>query len=238
MKKVAFLLIAVVALFTSTTAQNTKPTLQVVGTAHVTVKPDLGVLHIAVQEIKPTMGAAIKALGEKSNYYNSLLKKLGFAETTIKTTGFNVYANKVYRDNGYVDSGYVATQTIRLEFTYNQQTIQKIVTEFSKSDKPIDFSFAFELSEDLKKATQQQAIELCVKDANDKAATMVKAAKVKLVGIKSISYGTGGGSSAPIMLERKAAYMNAADTNSAPAFNFTPNDIDFQDNILIEWNIE
>lgn len=240
MKKVIALLFTVCAFILTVTAQtNTeKPKLIVVGSAHVTVKPDLGILNISVSEIKPTMGAAIKALGEKSNYYNSILKKLGFAETSIKTTGFSVYANKIYRDNGYVDSGYIASQTIRLEFSFNQQTIQKIVTDFAKSDKPIDFNFAFELSEELKKAAQQQAIELGIKDATDKAAIMAKAAKIKMVGIKTISYGNGGGSSSPMLLERKVGYMDAAAGNATQAFNFTPNDIEFHDTILIEWNIE
>lgn len=238
MKRAVFLIMVSITIALTAQAQSNKPTLHVVGTAHVTVKPDLGVLHIAVQEIKPSMGAAIKALGEKSTYYTNVLKKLGFLETAIKTTGFSVNANKIYRDNSFIDSGFVASQTIRLEFSFNQQTVQKIVTEFSKSDKPIDFSFTFELSDDLKKGAQQQTIELCIKDANDKATIMAKAAKVKLFGIKNISYGYNGGSSAPVLLERKAMYAGAASDNAPQSFNFTPNDVEFQDTILIEWHIE
>ncbi|MBO9703124.1 MAG: SIMPL domain-containing protein, partial [Sporocytophaga sp.] len=120
--------------------QPEKPTLNVTGSARVIVKPDLGVLNISVSEIKPKMNDAIKALGEKSNHYNDLLKKLGFNEKDIKTTSFSVSQNRIYRNNEYTDSGYVAFQNIRLEFTYSQQILQKIVGEFSKSEKPINFS--------------------------------------------------------------------------------------------------
>jgi uncharacterized protein YggE len=239
MRKLTTLFIALCActLFATAQTTNEKPKLAVTGTALITVKPDLCVLNISVLEVKPTMGAAINALGEKSNHYNSLLKKLGLAESDIKTTGFSVFANKIYRDNNYIDSGYVATQTIRVAFTYSTQTMQKIVTEFAKSAKPIDFNFTFELSEKLRKATQQQALELCIKDATEKANIMANAAKVKLTGVKNMIYGAFGSNVNPT-LELKAAYNDIEAGNVTPAFNFTPSDIEFRDSVHVEWSIE
>jgi len=240
MKKIT----AILLLFVSLTVfgqgqQPEKPTLSVTGSARVSVKPDLGILNILVSEVKPKMTDAIKALGEKSNHYNELLKKMGFNEKDIKTTSFAVSKNRVYRDNAYIDSGYVASQTIRLEFIYNQQILQKIVGEFSKSEKPIDFSFDFELSEELKQKVQSQIIEIAVKDANEKAAIMTKASKLKLVSITTISYGTWGRDSGMELIERRQKYASAmASSDEMQSFNFTPDDLIFRDTVTMEWIIE
>ncbi|WP_028980150.1 SIMPL domain-containing protein [Sporocytophaga myxococcoides] len=219
--------------------QPEKPTLNVTGSARVIVKPDLGVLNISVSEIKLKMSDAIKALGEKSYHYNDLLKKLGFNEKEIKTTSFSVSQNRVYRNNEYIDSGYVAFQNIRIEFTYSQQILQKIVGEFSKSEKPINFNFDFELSETLKQKVQTQIIDYAIKDGSEKAATMAKASKVKLVSISHISYGSWSSDEGMQLVERRHEYSaSMAPEGVGESFNFTPDDLTFRDSVTITWNIE
>ena len=217
-----------------------KLTINVTGVARVTVKPDLGVLNISVSEVKPKMGDAIKGLGDKSNYYNELLKKMGFNEKDLKTTSFTVSKNRIYKDNEYIDSGYVASQNIRLEFLYDQKTLQKIVSEFSKSDKSIDFSFDFELSEQLKQKVQSQIIDYAVKDGNEKANSIAKAAGLKLVRIDDITYGSWGRDSEMELVEKRHTYasvaMSAADESQS--FNFTPDDLIFRDSLRIIWIVE
>lgn len=219
--------------------QPEKPTLTVTGLARVIVKPDLGVLNIAVSEIKPKMSDAIKALGEKSNHYNDLLKKLGFNEKDIKTTNFSVSQNRVYRNSEYIDSGYMAFQNIRIEFTYNQPILQKIVVELSKSEKPINFSFDFELSEALKQKVQTQIIDLAIKDGNEKATAMAKASKVKLTRINHISYGSWNSDDGMQLVEKRHEYSAAmAESGGGESFNFTPVDLTFRDSVTITWHIE
>lgn len=233
---------AFVSLFSvgySQNTQNDKPTLYVSGSAQLYVKPDLGILNISVSEIKLKMSDAIKSLSEKSNYYNDLLKKMGYNEKDIKTTSFSVYKNKVYRNNEYVDSGFVASQIIRLEFVYNQQVLQKIITDFSKSDKPIDFSFDFTISDELKKKTQTQLIENAVNDANSKAQIIANASKMKIKSIKSIAYGNSGIDQHMNMSDpRQKMVAYASSSYESQSFNFTPNDIFFQDNVTMEFILE
>jgi uncharacterized protein YggE len=216
-----------------------KTTLNVSGVARVTVKPDLGVLNISVSEVKPKMGEAIKELGDKSIYYNELLKKMGFNEKDLKTTSFAVSKNRIHKANGYIDSGYVASQNIRLEFVYDQITLQKIIFEFSKSERPVDFSFDFELSEQLKQKVQAQIIEYAVKNGNEKASGIAKAAGLKLVKINDITYGGWGQNSGMELVENRHSYNNASmgggDYN---AFNFTPEDLVFRDALTIVWTVE
>jgi uncharacterized protein len=217
-----------------------KPTLNVTGVARVTVKPDLGVLNISVSEVKPKMGDAIKGLGDKSNYYNELLKKMGFSEKDIKTTSFSVSKNRIYKNNEYIDSGFVASQNIRLEFVYDQKTLQKIVSEFSKSEKAIDFNFDFELSEQLKQKVQSQIIDFAVKDGNEKANEIAKAAGLKLVKISDITYGSFGRDNGMELVEKRHSYAAAAMASGdySQSFNFTPDDLIFRDALTIIWIVE
>jgi len=217
-----------------------KPTLNVTGVARITVKPDLGVLNISVSEVKPKMGDAIKGLGDKSNYYNELLKKMGFNETDIKTTSFTVSNNRIYKNNEYFDSGYVASQNIRLKFVYDQKTLQKIVSEFSKSEKAIDFSFDFELTEQLKQKVQLQIIDFAVKDGNEKANGIAKAAGLKLVKINDITYGGFGRDSGMELVEKRHIYADKSmlSADDLKSFNFTPDDLIFRDTLTIMWTVE
>ncbi len=217
-----------------------KPTLNVTGVARVTVKPDLGVLNISVSEVKPKMGDAIKELGDKSNYYNELLKKMGFQEKDIRTTNFAVSKNRIYKNNESIDSGYVASQNIRLEFVYEQKTLQKIVSEFSKSEKAIDFGFDFELSEQLKQKVQSQIIEFAVKDGNEKANGIAKAAGLKLIKINDITYGSFGRDSGMELVEKRHTYAAAgmSSGDDTQSFNFTPDDLIFRDSLTIIWIVK
>lgn len=221
-------------------AKPTKPTLSITGFASIRVKPDIGILKISVSEIRLNMSDAIKTLEEKSNYYNSLLIKLGFAEKDIKTTSFDVSTNSYYSNGRMVDSGYVASQNIKLEFVYTQQTLQKIVTAFSKSEKPIDFTFEFILSEEVKQKVQSNILEVAIKDATEKAAIISKASKVKLVNIKSISYGVVENTGGMVDLDRIQSYTSSVGnyTPQINTFNFIPNDMTFRDAVLMEWVIE
>lgn len=232
-----FLLLSLLS-FQLNAQEKDRPVLNISGSAKVTVKPDLGVLNIAVTEIKPTMSDAIKALGDKSSFYNQLLKKMGFDEKDIRTTGFSVNKHFVYRDEQYIDSGYQASQNVRLVFPYDQKTLQKIISEFSKSQKSIDFSFQFELSEALKKKVQAQVIDEAVKDANEKAMSIAKATGLKLLSIKEISYASYFRDNGMEQVESVTRFASMGYTVEAPSINFTPEDLVFRDSLLIVWFIE
>ena len=212
--------------------------LQIVGSARVIVKPDVGILNIRVSEVEPKMSGAIKTLGDKSNVYLDLLQKIGFSGKEIKTTKFAVSKNRVYRKNVYVDSGYVASQEIRLEFKYEQNTLSDILNSFSNTNEEADFSFDFKLSDSLKAMVQSQIIDLAVKDAKSKAGDIATSSNLKLIKISKISYGGWGRDSGMEKIEREHQYAAAASGGSQRVFNFTPDDLIFRDTISIDWEIE
>lgn len=240
MNKIACILAFIIS--TSVFAQEKEvPSLIVTGSSRIVVKPDMGVLNIHVSDINPKMNDAIKNLGTKTNYYVEVLKKLKFEEKDIKTTGFAVSKNRFYRNDSYIDSGYIASQDIRIEFNYNEQILSKILNEFTKQNQEIDFSFLFKLSENLKVKVQKQVIDNAVIDAKQKAADISTASGIKLIRIKSITYGSGwGGEGGMQQVEREQKYFAKASGNSDGdrVYNFIPDDLIFRDTITFVYQIE
>ncbi|WP_203296804.1 SIMPL domain-containing protein [Luteirhabdus pelagi] len=219
---------------------NKEPILQVLGSAKVIIKPDLAVLNINASEIEETMALAVQELGDKSDFYTNLLKKLDFKQNDLKTTQFSVSKNRVYQNNRYVDSGYVASQKIRLEFKYKKETLKRILTELSNSQEEIDFSFDFKLSDELKSDVQDKILEYAVADSKKKAEKIASSADVKILRISKITYGGwGSGDGGMQQVERENRYPIAmASSADNTVFNFTPDDLLFRDTITVEWLIE
>lgn len=213
--------------------------IDVVGSAKVSVSPDIGVLNIRLSDIQPQMNEVVSSLGKKSNYYLELLQELGFKEEEIKTTNFSISKNRVYVKRQYVDSGYIASQSIKLEFTYDKKVLTKILNRFSKSKEQIDFSFNFKLSEELKKKVQLQIIENAIEDAKIKSKTIANSAELNLVKIKKIAYGHGTSSVNNMMkFTRESNYAADLSNSDGATYNFTPNDIVMSDNVTVIWFVE
>lgn len=240
MKNLLFLLSIICSLHSFSQNGLAAPsTLNVSGVATVSVKPDLGILMISVSEIKQDMASAVSGLGIKSDYYINLFRKLGFNEKDLKTTDFIVARNRVYRNDETIDSGYIASQNIKLQFVYSQQLLQKILAEFSTSSVPVDFSFDFELSEELKKSVQTRIIEIAVKDGQEKAQLMANACGRKLGKIVNMSYGQWMGDGGMQQLERRDSHdLKYSVSHAVQSFNFTPDDLVFRDSVHFEYNIE
>lgn len=220
--------------------ENSERKLQVVGTAEASVQPDLGILSLRLAETRINMSTAVQALSEKTNYYVRMLTRLKYDEKDIKTTQFSVNKNRVYRNNKYVDSGYVAAQNVRLEFVYTKETLANLLTEFSESEKDVDFSFGFKLSETRKTKTHLKVLEDAVANAKNIATRLAGASGTTLGTITQINYG--GWNRGPMgidQLNQENRYNMARATSAENASsNFTPEDITFRDIVTIEWTIK
>ncbi len=78
-----------------------------------------------------------------------------------------------------------------------------------------------------------------VNDANSKAQIIANASKMKIKSIKSIAYGNAGIDSNINLADPRQKMVAYANSNyESQAFNFTPNDIIFQDNVTMEFILE
>lgn len=215
------------------------PTLEVVGSAKVTVTPDIGVLTIGIKHIDLSFSEAIAQLNSKTKDINSQLVKIGFKEKDIKTTNFEVNVNSIWKDRERIDSGYVATQNVKLDFENKGEIIKKILNQFSESQTDFRLSFSFKLSEETKTKVQDKIIELATKDAYKKAEQLAKYSNSKIKSLKRINYGNNYFAGMREVQETEHLYEVVA-ASAAPddIIGFTPNDIIFRDQVLVTWELE
>jgi uncharacterized protein len=238
--KSLFLSALILCFATSSFAQTDSktPTLQVVGNSKLFVNPDLGVLIIRLQYKEMNISNAIVGLNNKTKELYKQIDAMGFNEEDIKTLDFQINEHKVYYNNTYNDSGYIASQNVQVEFKNQKETITKILNTFSKSKTNYAVSFNFKLSDAAKSKVEEELIVMAIKDAKKKSKLIASTSEVVLKKIKTINYGTSYSSGVPELHDVRFLKASAADAPSENMTGFTPNDLLFEDNLLIIWEIE
>ncbi|ALI99146.1 SIMPL domain-containing protein [Rufibacter tibetensis] len=215
------------------------PTIDVIGSAKITVKPDVGVLIIRLKENNLNFSEAIAGLNKKTKDLTSQIASIGFKEEDIKTTDFKIEEYTVYIKEQNIDSGYVATQSITVDFKNSKETITRILNTFAKSNTDFTLNFNFKLSDELRTKVQDELIKLSVESSKHKANLIASSTGVRLGKIIDIGYGNNyyGGMQE---LEDKAtsAVMAGANAIGEAMIGFTPNDLEFIDHVTITWSIK
>ncbi|MGB0882309.1 MAG: SIMPL domain-containing protein [Vicingaceae bacterium] len=237
MKKYILFLLIIISTQINAQEKN-ETTINVSGSAKVSVSPDLCLLNIKLSSTQQKMNEAVSTLGKKSNYYLAILKKLGFKEEDIKTTNFSISKNRVYVNRQYVDSGYNASQSIKIEFNHNKKTLTNILNELSESKEAVDFSFSFRISEKLKQKTQLLIIEEAISDAKLKSERIASSSGLNLIKIKNISYGSSASYSNNLKYSRELSYAADLSNTSETSYNFTPDDITLNNSVSVIWIAE
>lgn len=238
MRKLILLIILLQPTINSFGQSEKAPTIQVVGTSKVSVKPDIGVLVIQITSLNLNFSQSIIALNDKTKDVSKQIMGLSFKEEEIKTTDFEIQVNRIYRREETIDSGYVARQSVKVEFRNQKEMITKILNTFSKSQTDFTLNFAFKLSDGLRIKVQDELLKLAIKDARDKAGLIAESSGVKIKRIKDINYGTTfyGGMRE---VQEHGKYMAMASSPAETALiGFTPNDLLFEDSVLMTWEIE
>lgn len=219
--------------------------LEVTGVARMSVKPDIGILSLSLQELAPEMATAMSGLAGGAEDYRRALAGLDFPEDEIKTVDFSVGRHTVYRDDERRDSGYVARQSLRVEFAYTPERLATVLRGLAEREVDAEFSFRFRLAEDTKARVQEAIVREAVADAKRKAAYLAEAAGVRLVRLDRINYsGWTGGRPGMEQVTREREYVAAAairndlGIDNTRDFNFTPDDLLFEDAIDIRYVVE
>jgi hypothetical protein len=174
--------------FSSTTQVKGEPFV-VQGTGKVAVAPDIAKIDLGIQETGTNLKTVQDSVNKKSQDLVSQLKKLDIEAKDIKTISYNVYPQYDYsassqRIIGYqVSTGYEVT--IR-DFTKINELIATVTSFGANTIGGINF----DLSDNLKKDTLQEARDQAVDEAKTKAEGLAKAAGINLGKIINISEST------------------------------------------------
>ena len=171
--------------FNSTTQTTGQPFI-VTGTGKETVAPDIAKIDLGIQETGTNLKTVQDSVNKKSLTLVAGIKKLGVADSDIKTVSYYVYPQYDYTNPTQRITGYQVSTSYEItihDFTKINDLIASATTLGANTIGNVNF----DLSDDLKNKTLQTARDEAVAQAKTKATGLAKAAGITLGKIINVS---------------------------------------------------
>lgn len=180
------MIIAFLAASISEKSQASENKITVSGTGEVYATPDVGLIDISVKTEGIDVATATNDNAVKMNNILSFIKSQGVEEKDIKTTGFNINPYYEWSDKTgkRTLTGYEVTQTINVKIR-DLTKIGAIISGATEKGANDISSLSFIVDDDEK--VKEDAKNLAIKDAKEKAKNLEKSLGVKMVKIVSFS---------------------------------------------------
>lgn len=233
MNRISHIIAILILASGSILAQNSISTLNVKGGATLNVRPTQTVVTFNITETKTSYEESIQGLTSKVDLLGKSLQKVGFEQSQIRTSNFDIRKNIVYDKGQREDKGFIASQTLRVTFQQNKEQLIKILNEATKSQADASIQIRFELIATDKKNFQDKLLKLAVEDARSKAELIATASGYTVSGIKNITY-LSGDNGRPLV-----AYRNTTTLESSTGIqNFEAADLMLSEEVNIEFIID
>lgn len=180
--------------------------INVAGTGKVHVKPNIATTSIGVETVATTLADATSQSNTKSQAIIDKIKSLGVADKDIQTSSYNIspVTNQPKQGESPKITGYRVNN--QLSVTIRKiDDVGKILDAVVAAGANNVYGISFGVDDPT--PYQQQARAAAIKDAQDKAAQLAKAAGITLGKVISIS--EGGSTPIPIMRGAVAASLAA-----------------------------
>ncbi len=171
----------------------------VTGEGKVTVTPDIAKVTVGIQESGVSLKQVQDSVNKKSKNLTDAIKKLGVGEGDIKTTSYNVYPQYDYTSAAQKITGYQVSTDYQITVKDFDKINDVIVTTTANGGNVVD-GVSFEINQETKKQKLQEARDLAVKEAKEKAEGLAKSAGISLGKIINISENQTGGNIRPLAL--------------------------------------
>ncbi len=170
----------------ATTTQSKGEPLVVSGEGKVSVTPDIAKVTIGIEENGNNLKQVQDNVNKKSKILTDTLKKLGVADSDIKTTSYNVYPQYDYASRVQSITGYQVA--IDYQVTIKDfDKINSVIVAATNSGANTVGGINFEVNDSVQKQKLQEARELAVKEAKEKAEGLAKSAGITLGKIINVS---------------------------------------------------
>ena len=165
---------------------NENQIITVSGTGEVYATPDVGLINISVKTEGKDVATATNENTVKMNEILSFIKGQGIADKDIKTTNFNINPYYEWNDKTGARSltGYEITQTINVKIR-DLSKIGAVISGATEKGANDISSLSFIVDDDEK--VKEDAKNLAIKDAQEKAKNLEKALGIKMVKIMNFS---------------------------------------------------
>ncbi len=212
-------------------AQNTFP---VTGEGKVSAVPDLATITLGILSQGATARIVQDDSAKKINDITAFVKKEGIDEKDIQTSQNSVYPTQDYRDGKQTITGYQGNYTITIKVHGADQIKDKLGSIIAGvTDNGANQINGVSLSVDNPDSLRQQAQEIAIENAKQKAQALAAKAGLKLGRIVSISDSGSGGY--PVPYAADSAYgLGAAEKSFAPSIQPGSQDITANMTIVFE----
>jgi len=170
----------------NTTTQAKGDPFVVSGEGKVTVTPDIAKITVGIQENGTSLKQVQDSVNKKSKTLTDALKKLGIADSDIKTVSYNVYPQYDFTNIVQNITGYQVSTNYEVTIK-NFDIINNAIVTSTTSGANVVGGINFQLSDATQKQKLQDARDLAVKDAKDKADGLAKAAGITLGKVINVS---------------------------------------------------
>jgi uncharacterized protein len=170
----------------STITQTKGEPFVVSGEGKVSVTPDIAKVTLGIEETGASLKTVQNAVNTKSKILTDAVKKLGIAESDIKTTSYNVYPQYDYLNSAQRITGYQVSTNYEVTVK-DFDKVNDIVVAATASGANMVGNVSFDLNEKTKTEKMNEARALAVKDAKGKAEGLAKAAGINLGKVINVS---------------------------------------------------
>jgi len=149
------------------------------GEGKVTIVPDTANISLGFEETGQNLKTTQNKVSEKSDILVKELKKIGIEEKDIKTVSYNVYPEYDYESPQRNVVAYRVSTTYRIKVREFEK-INEILNQATSVGVNTIGSISFEVNEDTKEEKLQEAREIAISEAKQKAKGLASASGITL----------------------------------------------------------
>ncbi|OGZ18221.1 MAG: hypothetical protein A2V72_02670 [Candidatus Nealsonbacteria bacterium RBG_13_37_56] len=203
-------------------------------TGNATAVPDIANIMVGIEESGGSISTVQNSVNQKSKSLVEAFKKLGIAESDIKTQSYNVYPEYDYRVSPQKVNGYRISTTYLVKIKDFDKINEAIVIATNTGANVIG-NVSFEVNDETKNKVLTQAREEAVTKAKEKAQSLAKAAGVTLGKIINITEDSSPIRPYPLTADKAFGLGGAETIVETP--EIIPGETEFTVTVSVSWEI-
>ncbi|OGY44431.1 MAG: hypothetical protein A2729_02090 [Candidatus Buchananbacteria bacterium RIFCSPHIGHO2_01_FULL_39_14] len=207
-------------------------TITIDGEGKVTAIPDIAQISLGIQTDKSTVVQAQQENTDKMNKIIAELKKTGIDAKDIKTTNYSIYPRYDWINGTQILRGYTVSQNVSVKIR-NLEKVGSIVDQAGNlgANEVGGLNFTIDEPEKLR----QEAREIALANAKEKAEALAKVAGVKLG--KLVSFSESGLTPMPIYRDYALKSLEAGLGGEAPAPAVEPGSQEIIVDVMVTYEV-
>lgn len=202
-------------------------------TGKAAVVPDIAKITVGIDQQGQNLKQIQTTINQKSKSLTDSLKKLGIAEKDIKTINYNVNPEYDYTRSPYKINGYRVSTSYEVKIT-DFELVNDVLVLATESGANVVGNISFEVNEETREKKLQEAREIAVNKAKQKAEGLAKASGITLGRIVNVTESMGYDYPRPVTYTKE---MSAGGADLQTVANVTPGETEISVTVSLSYEI-